>query len=291
VRLRKFFDWIFSLLTSDKRLKHRNTGFSRASPIPGFWDIGPHEPIPVEETFQQFVRQTGGEVIADLVSKSPSFKNADFLYRSENVVLELKEVETEFTGTESFANGFERLLNRLIAENPDWRPSLLGGSGTYPSWFMTEYIRLSRPPISRILKKANKQLRETKDYFGIERSSGILLFVNDGFTGIDPYLVQAMASDLLVNDYSSIDCFLYLTVNRYVAIKDSDVPRLVWWPIYSNRIDDSLVDFVNDLGRKWFRFLEEKIGPFTLRDGETQDQSIFYGSKSIVIPKESSENS
>jgi hypothetical protein len=284
VGLREFFDWIFNLLTRDKRLKPEKAEL-------GFWDIGPHKPIPVEEIFQQFVRQTGGEVVADLVSKSPSFKNADFLYRSDGIVLELKEVETEFTKAESFENGFRKLIERLFEENPDWKPIWFGGSGVYPPWFTTEYIRLSRPPISRILKKANKQIRETKDYFGIEKPSGILLFVNDGFTGIDPYLVQAMASDLLIDDYSSIDCFLYLTVNRYVAIRDSDVPRLVWWPTYSDRAHDSLVDFVDELGRKWFQFLDEKIGPFTLRDGETQDRSIFYGSKSIVIPKEGSENS
>jgi hypothetical protein len=286
VGLKNFFSWMFNLFASHKRIRFQETDSSKTSEPLGFWDTGPHKPIPVEETFQQFIRQIGGEVISDLVPKSPLFKNADFLFKSENVILELKEVETEFTKSEFFLNGLDKLCKRLFEENPKWKPYLFGGSEDYPTWFSTEYIRLLRPQISRILKKANKQLRETKQFFGINRSSGILIFVNDGFTGIDPDFVQSIACGLLVNDYSSIDCFLYLTVNRYIAIQGSDVPRIVWCPTYSDRAEDSLVDFVDDLGRKWFQFLDEKIGPFAHPGEETQDRSVLSGSKSIVIPQE-----
>jgi hypothetical protein len=294
VALNKILSLLFNFFTPKQQAEPRKTGLPEipASPeilvpaIPGFWDIGPHDPVPVEETFQEFIRKSGGEVIADLVSKSPTFKNADFIFKDAGIVLELKEVETEFSTSDPFVVGFDRLNKRLLKENPDWKLTDIGGNlKSYPIWFLTEYMRLSRPHISRILKKANKQIRETKDYFKITNRKGILLFVNDGFTGVDPYLVQATASDLLTSDYSSIDCFIYITVNRYVALENSNVPRLVWWPTYSDHSDDSLVDFVDDLGRKWFRFLDERIGPFTLRDGETPNHDILLGAKSIVLPK------
>lgn len=51
-----------------------------------------------------------------------------------------------------------------------------------------------------------------------------------------------------------------MTLNRYVEIEGSNEPKLIWCPIYSNRVDDSFVDFIDNLGRSWFDFLEKKIG-------------------------------
>lgn len=254
--------------------------------IPGFWDIGPHESVSVEATWDEFIQTVGGKRISELLPKAPNFDNADYLFEPLGVVAELKEVETEFGHATAFRNGFNDLMKRLVAENSDWKPELLGGSGGYPKWFYPEYLRLFRPPISRVLKKANRQIRETKEYLGKTSPTGVLLFVNDGFTTLGPDLVQALARNLLANSYSSIDCFVYLTVNRYVEIKGSDVPRLVWAPTYRDRGGDSLQQFVDDLGRKWFKFLDGKIGPFTIDDWETKDHDVIRGSKAIVLPDE-----
>ena len=256
--------------------------------IPGFWDTGPHDPLPVEATWNEFVEFVKGELISHMLPKSPPFENADYLFRSHNVIAELKEVETEFSKSRAFLAGFAELHGRVVAENPTWRPLLFGGDGRYPPWFYPEFLRLFRAPIARILKKANRQIRETKEHFNTPTATGVLFFVNDGFTHIGPDLIQALASQLLVHSYSSIDSFVYVTVNRYVAISGSDVPRLMWATAYSDRADDSLVEFIDDLGRKWFRFLEGKIGPFTLKDGETQDRGVLKGSESIVVPGEHS---
>ena len=48
--------------------------------IPGFWDVGPHKPIHVESSWQEFVRQADGAVVTDLVPEPRSFENADFLF-------------------------------------------------------------------------------------------------------------------------------------------------------------------------------------------------------------------
>lgn len=251
--------------------------------IPGFWDIGPHEPLPVEAILDQFVRSVGGQRVADVLSKSPDFDNADYLFEPPGVIAELKEVETEFGRAPAFKKGFDTLMARLVTENPKWRPAIFGGSGTYPKWFHPEFVRLFRPPVSRILKKANRQIRETKIYLGKSSPTGVLFFVNDDFTTLGPDLVQALACNLLTSSYSSIDCFIYMTVNRYVEVAGSDVPRLVWAPTYSDRGDSSLHQFINDLGRKWFKFLESKIGPFTIDNWETEDPNAIRGSKAIVL--------
>ena len=252
--------------------------------IPGFWDVGPHDPLPVEDTWHRFVRSAGGKVVADLLPASPSFENADYFFPDVQVVAEqLKEIQTEFMATTSSRSGLEGLLGRLVAEQPDWRPKLFGGDGKYPPWFTQEFVRLARPPISRILKKANVQLRETKQHLNIDAFSGVLLLVNDGFTELPPDIVQALICNLLLHSYSSIDCFVYLSVNRYVEVSGSDEPKLLWHPTYSQRAADSLVQFVEALGRRWFDFLEREVGPFTNRI-ETEDRGTLRGSKAIGLP-------
>ena len=257
--------------------------------ISDFWEGGPHDPVDVETTWREFVRVAGGQVIEDLLPEPRSFENADFLFPSVSIVAELKEVETEFDRAPAFDEGFSNLLQRVVDEDPSWRPLLLGGSGKYPEWFVSEFIRLFRPALSRILKKANRQIRATKEHFKITARTGILIFVNDGFTGLEPHFVRALVSDLLTTSYSSIDCFLYITLNRYVEVAGSDIPRLLWMPSYSERAPDSLVLFVDDLGRKWFDFLESKIGPFSIPREEVPQGNNEAGillSRAIVLPSE-----
>ena len=143
--------------------------------IPSFWDGGPHDPIGVEPTWREFVRSVGGQVVEDLIPQPRTFENADFLFPSLQVVAELKEIETEFDRSVAFRDGFRSLIERVMKEDPIWRPLLFGGAGEYPKWFSRELIRLFRPPVSRVLKKANRQLRETKSlqYQQADRHGGI----------------------------------------------------------------------------------------------------------------------
>jgi hypothetical protein len=48
--------------------------------------------VDVEKEFGRFVQAVGGEVIADSLPKSPKFLNADYLFRKEAVVAELKRL-------------------------------------------------------------------------------------------------------------------------------------------------------------------------------------------------------
>lgn len=200
----------------------------------------------MEATWREFVRSFGGQV-EDLVPRLRTFANADFLFDSLGVVAELKEIETEFSSGKAFSTGFASMMQRVLFEDPSWRPRSHGGSGRFPSWFQNEFVRLFRPPISRLLKKTNRQIRETKAHFGISSASGILILINDGFTTLEPHFVRNLASDLLCSSYSSIDCLPYLTVNRYVEKRGSDLAHLLWLTPYSERAGDSLVSFVDEL--------------------------------------------
>jgi len=253
--------------------------------IPGFWDVGPHDPFPVEETWRQFIRHVGGTVVEDVLPNPRTFENSDFYFPELRIVAELKEIETEFSQSQSFASGFGQLMERVVREDPAWKPSLFGGDGKFPPWFQREFIRLFRPPISRILKKANRQIRETKNFYGVHDSKGVLFLVNDGFQSLGPEPIQALACNLLVNSYSSIDCFVYLTANSYVSIPSDSTPRLLWVPIYSDRAPHDLSLQINDIGRKWFDFVERLCGPYTDRV-ETDERDAIAGAEPMRIPKQ-----
>lgn len=253
------------------------------STIPDLWEGGPHNPLPVEASWREFVRSIGGMVLDDVLPKQRQFENADFAFPEESVIVELKEIETEFSSSSMFRAGFDSLMRRLMAEDPNWRPALFGGTGKTPKWFTPEFVRLFRPPLSRVLKKANRQLRETKSHLNIQASTGVLLLVNYGFTAISAELIRAQISELLTHSYSSIDCFIYLTVNRYIEIAGSDQPRLLWVPTYSDRVSEGLIAFVDNLGRQWFDFIESKAGPFTSRVEVPQPTDILCGAQAIKV--------
>lgn len=81
--------------------------------IPGFWEGGPHQPIDVEQSWREFVRCVGGQVVEDIVPEPRIFENADFLFPDILSVAELKEIQTEFNRFPAFQKGFEALLARL----------------------------------------------------------------------------------------------------------------------------------------------------------------------------------
>jgi hypothetical protein len=245
----------------------------------------PHAPLPVENTWDAFVPGVGGARVTSQVNTSSALENADYLFATEQVVVELKEIESSLDTSRRFRKDFDALMRRVLAQDPEWRPSFRGGD-TIPPWFYPEYVRLFRPPISRILKKANRQIRSTKLQLGIQNNCGVLILVNDGFTMLPPDWVRALAASLLVDSYSSIDCLVYSTLNRYIEVRGSDLAHLIWVPTYSDRAPPELQFFVNDLGRRWFNHIEHLLGTFDGRT-ETPDTDALRGSRAILhgIPR------
>lgn len=255
--------------------------------INNFWKDAPDIILEVEPTWDGFIESLDGVRISNELNKSPSFNNADYLLPKEEVVIELKEIVTEFSKQPSFDIKFDALMHKLIKKEPDWKPFLLGGDGSFPKWFHIEFIKIFRPPLTRILKKANKQIRETKEYYNLKNNRGVVVIVNDGFNSLEPQFIISVISDILVNSYSSIDCMIYVTLNRYISFQISDTPSLIWSPLYSKKGEVFLHPFINDLGRKWFKYINKDIN-FTVEKIETDHPDVLLGAKAILLPHEKS---
>ena len=240
--------------------------------------LKPHAPIPVEKTFDEFVFSRGGQRVADLLPPNTEIKNADYLFAADDIVAELKEITTEFHLTEKHREKLFEIYRDMERENKiSWDDV---EAERFPAEFRTRQLRLFRPQIQRILKKANRQIRETKAFLKRKDALGLLFIVNDGFTAISPYLIKALIAESLVHSYKCIDAFVYLTVNTYVDIPSSEYASLLWTASYKSEAPDSLVTFVDDLGRAWREFLNVKIGPFD-DSRESDNHDALIGSMAI----------
>ncbi len=153
-------------------------------------------------------------------------------------------------------------------------------SAEQPREYISDLLRLFRPALSRILKKANTQLKETKRELDLPNTPGVLLLINDDFISLEPRFITGIICEILTHSYSSIDAFVYLTLNHYVDIPGNNYANLLWIPVYSERAPDSLTDFINKLGSQWFQFLEAETGEFDNKI-VTNDLAIVVQAKSI----------
>lgn len=229
-------------------------------------DLGfePHIPVDAENFFTDFVCQFGGELISNRLPPSPSFDNADFYFPKNSIVAELKCLQTDFPQLQLYKDKFVELQKRWISKD-EMSFAMIWGNEPLPAKLMHEYMRLFKKPLKRILEKANKQIKETKLKCGFDSSQGLLIIINDGLYGLPSVTTVALISSILVHHFSSIDGFVYLTLNTYTDIPKDNYARLVWVPAYSDRVSNRLVNFVNLLGNKWFDYLEENLGKFDSR--------------------------
>ncbi len=224
----------------------------------------------------------GGQRVSDRLDGAPTFDNADYFFPRENVLAELKTLKTDVGRTRRFE---ERHLKLTKTYLQDGRMSFgaIFRAKERPREFVGDFLRLFRPPLERILKKANSQIKQTRENLKLKNAHGILLLINDEFVSLEPQFIMGIISQKLVHSYSSIDAFIYITLNHYVEIPISEYAHLLWAPVYSDRGMDILHPFINDLGASWFKFLDREIGPFDI-SLKTEDGSFLKETRAIPRP-------
>ena len=132
------------------------------------------------------------------------------------------------------------LINALYEE---WmRKGLVGvvwgtveiNSATLPIECQRELYSFIKKPIERSIKKANKQIKQTKADFNLRHASGLLFLANDGNYSLESAHLIDIACKILSNQYSGIDGFVYLTVNMRAMKPGYERDVNVWVPKYRN---------------------------------------------------------
>jgi len=225
--------------------------------------------IPVEPAFDEFVTLFGGEKVSDVISQRPDLKgspplNADYLFPIENIIAELKCLEEDTYS----ASEFNQLMTERIA---NWQKrgmlswELYGGpmiiqSRDLPVACQLELEQLVNRRLRKVITKANKQIRLTKETLGLPFAKGLLLLVSDGNYFLRPEHVLGFAGRILRSRFSNINSIVYLTVNSTVAYPQFDKDALPWIQAVRDGFEPVSAEFLSRFRAGWFAYLANKLG-------------------------------
>jgi len=157
----------------------------------------------VEKEFDRFVFGLGYTRVSEDVGNSPNFQNADYINKKDKIVIELKVLQKEF-----FENGGIIDSLKSIVINPFNIDEQ--GSGQY-EFTLPEINREGKydnfeEPLRRVIKKANSQLKETKNfYFGTEPSLGYVILSQVGFNKLGTDITALLVRKIINKEFKSID--------------------------------------------------------------------------------------
>lgn len=224
--------------------------------------------LKVEDIFRRFVREFGGELISDLLPTGNPPSNADFLFRRQGVIAELKCLENNSLGS--------NYPEKMKALTDSWmRRRLMMVFGTrsieinrLPPECQTEWLNLICEPIQRnIVKKANGQIRETKKWLGLPDVKGLLLIASDGNLVMQPYDVAFFLTRVFQkkteegrDQYSNIDAFFHFSVNYLANVPGTQAPVLFSHAGPRSPDDMRMRAFCEELQDAWYAFLCKLTG-------------------------------
>ncbi len=214
------------------------------------------ENVNVEDFFNEYVEYFGGQVISNNEQNLVDRANADYLFKDDNVIAELKCFQKDLFNNEddiprvfNFLNKWEE--KKLIQQGD--KIKIILGSKQLPKECYADLLEACTKTIDRALHKANKQIVESKRTFNIPNAKGIVLLCNDGNYFVQNDIFLGLIANIMVRKYmeSDIDGFVYFTLNQVSTIPNSYLDWHLWVPSYRNENDESLVNFINKLGFKF----------------------------------------
>lgn len=218
--------------------------------------------VEVESAFADFVRKYGGEVIEDLVDASPDFKNADYLFRLNGVVAELKRLVKDKSEDEKIKGKIQKKFDGWMNDGII-RPiygRVIVQSNTLPEKCQRELIDIYKPSIQRRIIKANKQIKTTLDRFGIQNGKGLVIIVNDGNYALEADAALYLISRILGESFRQINSIVYCTVNMFAQTPMTSKPTLFWANASRASVPSVETEFLMSLFNGWSAYLSELRG-------------------------------
>lgn len=240
-----------------------------------------NQSISVEASFNKFVKEFGGELISEMISRNPSFKNADYFFKKRSIVAELKCLEKDLFRGEDY-----RTKTRLLYDNWVKRglaPRLLRTTTietrNLPVECQLEVANLVKKPVEQRIKEANRQIKETKEHFNAADAEGLLLLVNDGNYSLESDAVMYLVSRCIRTQHRAITTIIYFTVNMPAIMPGVDRDVLIWLDCHRPSEAGLPREFLDSLRDGWLSFLERKTGekiPRIMADNDSDIQKMKF---------------
>jgi hypothetical protein len=242
--------------------------------------------IPVEKYFDEFVKDLGGVKVSEQLANKPEFKhglpdNADYLFPNDDVIAELKCLEEDTYSPEEFSQLLGRLYitwqdKGLIQEERFGRTLLQ--TKDLPLDCQLEVEKLVNKRLRKVIAKANKQIRITKDVLGMPDAKGILLLVSDGNYFLQPNQVIGFAGRILKSHFSNIHSLIYFTVNMTVQMQTINRDSCIWIEGFREGVEKVSPEFLKRLSEGWISFLAVKTGE-NIPVYDVQDHNLIDSTK------------
>lgn len=174
--------------------------------------------LPVEPAFDQIVEAVGGVRVDSLFSFQIDWENADYFIREAGVVAELKEIKVDLNEDAALRIRLGDILHKHAGQ--EGVPLVFGTRKVRIDLLPDECRREIVLPFKRKLevcvKKAARQIKETKARLNVPHARGLLILVNDASTFLRPDLAFFFLHHILNGQYSSIDQVVYCSINMLV---------------------------------------------------------------------------
>lgn len=220
----------------------------------------PH--LPVEPAFDGIVECAGGCRVDTLFEEPIAFENADYFFERPGVVAELKELTVDLAESRELSQRLGAILQKhagkpgvpLVFGTAPVRIDLLPGD------VRREMMQPFKRKLEGCVKKANRQIKETKKRLGRDDDRGLLILVNEANTMLRPDLAFFFLHHILSGQYSSIDQIVYCTVNLLVDAPGAPSGGRFW----ANGVIEDRKEippaFMQSLGRCYRKVLDEQTG-------------------------------
>ena len=216
----------------------------------------------IESQFDTVVKRIGGVPLRELLdSKSPSFENADYLFPSENIITELKILEKD-------PNTDGELQSKVQAKFDDWMAEgklFVSGTEIIHSKDLSpemqwELMRIHSEPVKRVIKKANRQIRDTKAYLNRPHAQGHVIIVNEANRELQPEHLGFAAHQSLGRAFSSINGVSLLTINVGVTMPGVPSTLRLWMDYVRNDVPEIDKNFLLRFRKAWCDHYSQLIG-------------------------------
>jgi hypothetical protein len=197
--------------------------------------------------------------VTDLLGRVPSHANADFFFDAANLVAELKCLDEDKIRDDRIIEKASTLyLEELTAGRA---PEVVFGEAQmttsgYSAEFTSKIAGLYRVPIERQIRKADKQIAETKVALDRPDATGLLIIANNNHTALDPWHAWSLIDEILNKPaYPNINSAL-LFAGNLGAVVPGHSDRIDYW-IEFHRKSGPAVDrnTLSAIRNAWFMHL------------------------------------
>lgn len=243
----------------------------------------PHQPpktmpIDVPTEVAACVKQLNG-VVLDEVLKNPTFANADYWFPEANVVGELKCLTEDPSANSTFTENLSKLYaswvkRGLVPPLEAKRTNI--NLADLPVRCTREFIDPVKKRLeASSIKKANRQIRETKKHLGAPTAKGLLLLVNDGNYLLPPSMMAHLLGRILNGQHSNISTVIYFSANMNVDVPGVSMPSQFWIDAIPPNREPIALEFRRALRTVWMSNYSKLVpGPLYETEGTAGGRSI-----------------